>query len=182
LKIYTKTGDSGETGLYGGSRVGKQSLRIAAIGEVDELNALLGLARIDAADTILDDPIGRVQAWLFDLGGELASPAGGRLEHHGIGDKQIHWLEESIDGMSASLPDLRNFILPGGSTLAAHLHLARAVCRRAERAMLHLDAIEGLRAEIKAFINRLSDWLFIAARTANRLFSVEDVSWSRFEN
>ncbi len=181
MKIYTKTGDAGETGLFGGARIAKHSLRIAAIGEVDELNACLGLARQHSGETELDESLGHIQAWLFDLGGELACPPGGKFDLHGIHSRQIDYLETSIDRMTVALPELRNFILPGGSPLAAHLHLARGVCRRAERAMLALDESEPLRSDVKVFVNRLSDWLFTAARTANRLADVQDIAWTRYE-
>src|SRR5207253_1312710 len=127
VKIYTKAGDDGSTGLLGGDRVPKQSERIAVMGDVDELNALLGLARASLAVSTLDESLDKIQAWLFDLGGELACPPGGKFDLQGIGSAQIEFLENSIDAMSADLPELRNFILPGGTVLSARLHLARAV-------------------------------------------------------
>lgn len=181
MKIYTKTGDAGQTGLLGGARVDKDSLRISAIGDVDELNAALGVARTFGGDDFLDVELGRAQALLFDLGGELASPPGGRAGYASLTEAHSIWLEASIDAMEGELAPLKNFILPGGSPLAAHLHLARAVCRRAERAVISLDRAEPVREEARIFLNRLSDWLFVAARTANRLSNVVDVDWKRSE-
>lgn len=175
MKIYTKTGDSGTTGLVGGRRIPKNSLRMAAIGDVDELNASIGLARNPASP--LDDELQAIQNWLFDLGAELASPADHPRQHRAIGPKQIQSLEESIDRQTGQLEPLMHFILPAGDELAARLHLARCICRRAERSILELDAHESVGSDAKAFINRLSDWLFVAARTANRLSGVNDVKW-----
>lgn len=173
MKIYTKSGDTGETGLVGGIRVSKTSLRIDAIGEVDELNAAIGLCRAGLDLSLL----GSIQNWLFDLGSELASP--GQERFHTIGRNQTEVLEQSIDEMEASLPPLKNFILPGGTEASARLHLARSVCRRAERAALTLSREEPIRGEVTVFLNRLSDWLFVAARTANALSNVMDVEWKR---
>jgi len=180
LKIYTKTGDSGETGLLGGARIAKHSARIAAIGDVDELNAAIGVVRTLCTNRQLDETLQRTQAWLFDLGGELACPPDGKFELKDIGASQIEYLERSMDDLTRELPELKNFILPGGSPMAAQLHFARSVCRRAERSILALDESETIRSDVKVFMNRLSDWLFTAARTANRLENVEDVPWSRF--
>ena len=173
MKIYTKTGDTGTTGLVGGSRVSKSDARIQAIGDVDELNALLGIARTLQADD-LDDLLGRIQNWLFDLGAELATPPNSKFDNRSIGGVQIENLEASIDELSEAVPALRNFILPGGTPLAAAFHHARTVCRRAERAVI---AMNPERAEPVVFLNRLSDWLFTAARYANR--SRGDVLWSK---
>jgi cob(I)alamin adenosyltransferase len=175
MKIYTRTGDSGTTGLVGGTRVEKRSLRIIAIGDVDELNASIGLARTQGGP--LDTELEAIQNWLFDLGGELASPHQHARQHRGIGPKQTRDLEESIDRQTAELEPLQHFILPGGCELAARLHLARGICRRAERSILELNEHEPVGDEAKAFVNRLSDWLFVAARTANRLAGVQDVKW-----
>jgi cob(I)alamin adenosyltransferase len=181
LKIYTKTGDGGQTGLVGGSRTSKDSARICAIGEVDELNAVLGLTRCHSAGTPLEEDLSHIQNWLFDLGAELATPSGSRFVNQAIGDGQITYLEQSIDRQTEQLPPLRQFILPGGSELAAHLHLARAVCRRAERELVRHEREEPLRSEPRIFLNRLSDWLFVSARTANALASVKDVEWKKSE-
>lgn len=176
MKIYTKTGDHGTTGLVGGARIRKNSLRMDAIGDVDELNAAIGLARVSNAGT-LDDDLARVQNLLFDLGAELASPNEHKRQYRAIADAHIVHLEASIDAQTAELEPLKQFILPGGSELAARLHLARCMCRRAERSILELDESEGVSQEAKTFINRLSDWLFTCARTANRLGGVQDVKW-----
>jgi len=179
MKIYTKTGDSGTTGLIGGSRIEKNSLRIAAIGDVDELNAAIGSCRRQVTE--LDSELEAVQNWLFDLGAELASPAEHSRQYKAIGPSQIGRLETSIDKQTAQLEPLRAFILPGGSEQAARLHLARCVCRRAERSILELNSQEPVGNDALAFVNRLSDWLFVAARTANRLAGVQDVKWQRIE-
>lgn len=182
MKIYTRTGDEGTTGLLGGSRVAKSSLRMNAIGSVDELNATIGLVRVHAAGTELDGPLARIQAWLFDVGGELASPPDGSFPYEAIHDSQTEFLERSMDEQSAVLPPLRQFILPGGCPMAAQLHHARTVCRRAERAVVELHSVEPVRHPTRAFINRLADWLFVAARTANRVASVEDIAWAKSED
>jgi cob(I)alamin adenosyltransferase len=175
VKIYTKTGDAGSTGLVGGTRIAKNSKRIAAIGDVDELNAAIGVARLHAdADPLME----RVQAWLFDLGAELASPEGGRKTYRELPAGAIEAIEQSIDALEADLPPLRSFILPGGSALGASLHLARCVCRRAERSVLELHAEEPVREVPRVFLNRLSDWLFVAARAANRAADIPDVLWT----
>lgn len=178
MRIYTKTGDKGQTGLVGGGRVSKYSARIGAIGDVDELNACIGLCRLVGIDPSIDDLLERTQSWLFDLGAELATPSDSKYTNQSIGESQTRLLEESMDLQTEQLEPLRSFILPGGSEAAARLHHARCVCRRAERSMLALHQSDGLRAETLAFINRLSDWLFVAARTANRVACVEDVKWN----
>ncbi len=177
VKIYTKSGDEGETGLLGGSRVGKTELRIVAIGEVDELNAAIGLARTVCKDPLLE----LIQCWLFDLGAELACPVGGKFEVHGPGAKQITELEASMDEMATELAPLKQFILPGGTEAGARLHLARSICRRTERAVLALNQIEPVSGEARVFLNRLSDWLFLAARTENAHGGVLDVTWRKTE-
>ncbi|MFI5386730.1 MAG: cob(I)yrinic acid a,c-diamide adenosyltransferase [Fimbriimonadales bacterium] len=181
MKIYTRTGDSGTTGLIGGARIEKNSLRIAAIGDVDELNAAVGISRTPEADgsSELDSELEAIQNWLFDLGAELASPTEHARQYRAIGSSQVALLEASIDRQTAQLEPLQSFILLGGSEFAARLHLARCVCRRAERSILELNAQTAVGDEALAFINRLSDWLFTAARTANRLAGVQDVKWHR---
>ena len=174
MKIYTKTGDDGTTGVYGGGRLRKDSLRISAIGDVDELNAAIGLVRQCSSAAEL---LGDVQNWLFDLGSELAMPSK-EQDPNWISIQAISAFEEDMDRMSAELPPLRNFILPGGTELAARLHFARTVCRRAERAVWALDEEDSLRSEPKVFLNRLSDWLFISARHANFVAGHDDVPWS----
>ena len=167
-RIYTRTGDQGSTGLYGGQRLSKTSPRIEAIGAVDETNAAIGVARACLAETPeLDRAMDRIQHLLFDLGADLASPGGARR----IGASQIAGLEAEIDRLEGELPPLKAFILPGGVPAAAALHLARTVCRRAERSVVAL----GEEPEAAIFLNRLSDLLFVAARAANR--DRGDVLW-----
>ncbi|MCC7229967.1 MAG: cob(I)yrinic acid a,c-diamide adenosyltransferase [Fimbriimonadaceae bacterium] len=177
MKIYTRTGDQGETGLIGGLRVAKTSPRINAIGDVDELNAIIGHARVSAQNDELGPLLFNIQNWLFEIGAEIASPGEARFET--IESEAAIHLERSIDQMNDSLPVLTNFILPGGAELASRLHMARAVCRRAERTVLELNQEEPVREQLRIFLNRLADWLFVAARTANRLSDVQDVTWKR---
>ena len=177
MKIYTRTGDAGQTGLIGGLRVDKNSPRIAAIGDIDELNAAVGLARRQANGIALDSTLEMIQNWLFEAGAEVASPGQERFET--IESEAIRHLESSMDAQTEALPALQNFILPGGSELGARLHLARAICRRAERTVLELNTVEPVREELRVLMNRLADWLFVAARTANALSHVQDVNWKR---
>ena len=177
MKIYTKTGDDGSTGLLGGDRISKTSLRIEAIGEVDELNAAIGLVRAISEDPLFES----IQCSLFDLGSELAAPLGGKFSIPGPGEDRSRELEASIDEMSQGLPELKNFILPGGCEEAARLHMARCICRRAERAVLALNENEVVSVESRVFLNRLSDWLFVAARAANARHGIEDVPWRKLE-
>ena len=181
MKIYTRTGDDGSTGLLGGSRVSKKSARIQAIGDVDELNASLGWALTCAHAGELKDELSLIQNLLFDLGAELASPADGRIQSRTLTERHSAALERSMDRMTESLPPLKQFILPGGTELASRLHLARAICRRSERSVLQLHQEESQRAELLVFLNRLSDWLFLAARTANASEGVLDIAWQKSE-
>jgi cob(I)alamin adenosyltransferase len=181
LKLYTKTGDDGTTGLIGGDRTSKTSDRIIAIGEVDELNAVIGFVRTYSAGDSLDPLFANIQNWLFDTGAELACRPGGRFQISRIGPRQSAALEQSIDAQTAQLPELRAFILPGGSNLAAQIHLARAVCRRAERAVTKLHETEPVSDDVRRFLNRLSDWLFVSARTANQSRNVNDIEWTQSE-
>lgn len=179
-KIYTKTGDCGETGLGDGSRISKASARVTAIGAVDETNAAIGVARLDA-DGDFDAMLARIQNDLFDLGADLSVPldnARGRLR---IAGSQMERLEREIDAMNEKLSPLTSFILPGGTALAAHLHMARTICRRAEAAMVALDADEKLNPSALHYINRLSDQLFVMARAAND-GGMGDVLWVPGEN
>jgi cob(I)alamin adenosyltransferase len=171
-KIYTRTGDAGETGLGDGTRVPKHGARVTAYGTVDELNATLGLARLHAAAGGLDAGLMRVQNDLFDLGADLCTPdfgndAAAKQPRLRILAGQVRRLEAEIDAMNADLQPLRSFVLPGGSALAAHLHLCRTVCRRAERHAVALAAGEPVNPEALRYLNRLSDWLFVAGRVAN---------------
>lgn len=181
MKIYTKTGDQGTTGLFGGKRVSKDDARIEAYGTVDELNAVIGLARSCAElPDQLKEPLATLSATLFTVGSDLATPLDPPPKYSipRIGEREIRWLEELIDNDQAALPELRQFILPGGSTPAAYLHLARTVCRRAERRAARLAAVEDIGQFALPFLNRLSDYLFTAARRANQLAGVEDIPWS----
>ena len=173
-RIYTKTGDAGTTALGSGERVPKTSVRIAAYGTVDETNAHLGVARVAlaGADDDVDAMLGRVQNDLFDLGADLCVPDRGEklpYEPLRISDAQVKRLEDEIDHMNASLQPLRSFVLPGGSSAAAALHVARTVSRRAERIMVELAALpnEPVSQPALKYINRLSDFLFVASRFVN---------------
>ncbi len=170
-RIYTRTGDAGETALGDGSRVSKHALRVSSYGTVDELNATLGLARLHA-DAASGPGIERVQNDLFDLGADLCTPD---IEHDAeaphprlrMVSSQVDRLEREIDAMNGRLAPLRSFVLPGGAALSAYLHLSRTVCRRAERCMVELASLETVNPEAIKYVNRLSDWLFVAARVAN---------------
>ncbi len=175
MKIYTKTGDDGTTGLYGGQRTSKASLRILAIGDVDELNACLGLARCEVKDPQCSTQLMEIQNRLFDLGAVLAQPTG--ASRAGILPGDIAGLEDSMDLISEDLPELRAFILPGGSRSAAILHLARTVCRRAERSLTHLNLTEAVDQATLMYLNRLSDWLFMAARWCNHVDGHPETEW-----
>ncbi|MBI1360698.1 MAG: cob(I)yrinic acid a,c-diamide adenosyltransferase [Alphaproteobacteria bacterium] len=181
-KIYTRTGDDGSTGLATGERVSKWDLRVEAYGAVDEANSALGVVRLHAAaDPDLDAMLARIQNDLFDLGADLATPE--RDKPLGwtplrIVEAQVSRLEAEIDAMNAPIPALDSFILPGGSPLAAHLHVARAIARRAERLIAELASApdEKVSAPALAYANRLSDFLFVAARRANGN-GADDVKW-----
>lgn len=185
MRIYTRTGDKGETGLFGGSRVRKDAPRVEAYGCVDELNAALGLAAasLDPEMRELDAVLAEIQSSLFDLGAELATPpdrAGTRLTKNlkVTAGADVEHLEQLIDRFEAALEPLTGFILPGGSHAAAALHVARAVARRAERRVVTLGASEPVNPALLHYLNRLSDLLFVLARTANRLAGVADVPWN----
>jgi cob(I)alamin adenosyltransferase len=170
-KIYTKTGDAGETALGNGVRVAKHSIRVNAYGTVDETNATVGMARQHSTGEI-DAALARIQNDLFDLGADLCRPDMERDHEAGyvplrILDRQVLRLETEIDAMNARLQPLRSFILPGGSALAAHLHLCRTVSRRAERLTVELATMEAINTEAVKYLNRLSDWFFVAGRIAN---------------
>jgi cob(I)alamin adenosyltransferase len=179
-KIYTKTGDAGETALGNGARVAKHSIRVTAYGTVDETNATLGLARMHASGEV-DAALGRIQNDLFDLGADLCRPDMERDHEAGyvplrVLAAQVERLEAEIDAMNACLEPLRSFILPGGTPLSAHLHLCRTVCRRAERLTVELATMEEVNAEAVKYLNRLSDWFFVAGRIANN-DGQDDVLW-----
>jgi cob(I)alamin adenosyltransferase len=182
MKIYTKKGDAGETGLIGGARVAKDHLRVQACGELDELNAILGLVQANAAFGLplpagLDAELRSLQADLFLLGAELATPRGGSLGLRGINATSTEVLEQAIDRMEASLPPLKSFILPGGSVAGAQLHLARTVCRRVERRIAVLHRAEPLRSDVLQYVNRFSDYLFVAARYVNQALGIVESPW-----
>ncbi|RMH05259.1 MAG: cob(I)yrinic acid a,c-diamide adenosyltransferase [Planctomycetota bacterium] len=181
MKIYTRCGDHGETGLFGGGRVGKGSLRIDAYGQVDELNSVLGWCAV-AADGDTGERILAEQARLFVLGSWLATPAAAPAAAR---DRLPAWdedalgrLEAEIDRWQAELPELHSFVLPGGAEAAARLHLARAVCRRAERALAALADEEAVDPRHQAYLNRLGDWLFVLARRVNHLAGVAELPWT----
>lgn len=177
MKIYTRTGDSGETSFFGGSRVSKDDARIEAYGTIDELNSFLGLARAAWPSSPIDAELHAVQADLFEIGAHLASPGMSRFA--GVEQRRIDALEQAIDAMERELTPLTSFILPGGTVAAAQLHVARTVCRRAERLIVALrDPAEATRSSV-AYVNRLSDFLFVAARYANAKQGVADVPWTR---
>ena len=179
-KIYTKTGDKGETALGDGSRVAKHALRVSAYGASDELNSFLGVARLEAKGE-MDEALSRIQNDLFDLGADLCRPdpdKDGEAEYPPLRmiESQVARLEDEIDTMNADLEALRSFILPGGSALAAHLHVCRTVSRRAERLAVELAGQEPINAHAVTYLNRLSDWFFVAARVANN-GGKDDVLW-----
>jgi cob(I)alamin adenosyltransferase len=176
MRIYTKTGDGGQTGLIGGRRVDKHDLRVAAYGDVDELNATVGWAAVSCTDTGLAGELRQIQDDLFVLGAELATAAGGPPPTR-LGRPAVERLEGWLDRVWASLPELRNFVLPGGSESAARLHLARTVCRRAERAVVELSRSEAVGDTAVPYLNRLGDLLFAYARLANHEAGVADVVW-----
>ena len=179
MKIYTRTGDSGETGLFDGTRVPKSDRRVSTYGDVDELNAWLGLACADVDDATIADMLERIQRDLFAIGARLADPAhriAPRVTKAAVTGDDVSRLEGWIDGLEAALPPLRRFILPGGTRAGAALHVARTVCRRAERAMVALgpDAFE---PELLTYVNRLSDLLFVMARAVNHGAGAPETEW-----
>ena len=168
-KIYTRTGDDGSTGLVDGSRRAKHDARMHAIGEVDEVNSLIGLAAVAVSQATAGD-LQRIQNDLFDLGADLATPGDDFTPSDmvlRIVASQVDWLETAIDALNDNLPPLRSFILPGGSEAAARVHVARAASRRAERATVGLAAVEAVNPQALAYLNRLSDYLFVLARATN---------------
>jgi cob(I)alamin adenosyltransferase len=179
MRIYTKTGDDGTTGLFGGARVDKHSLRVEAYGTVDELNSQLGSARAEAPASELDPLLAAIQEHLFCAGAELACTPGkeASLPSPRVGASEIERLEHAIDEHEAHLQPLKNFILPGGSRAAAALHLGRTVCRRAERRVLSAGQEAPVRGELVVYLNRLGDLLFVLARRANQLEGRADVPW-----
>ena len=180
MKIYTRKGDSGQTGIWGGRRLGKDHVRMEAIGAVDECNAAIGSALAAGLPGTLSSVLVTAQGRLFIVGSELMAPehagSGGGLPR--LGDQDVTELETAIDSLEQDLPELRNFILPGGTPAAAALHLARGVCRRAERRVAALSRAEGVVPAVPAYLNRLADLLFVAARYANHAAGLADSVWS----
>jgi cob(I)alamin adenosyltransferase len=179
MKIYTKTGDAGETGLFGGGRVPKDDERVDAYGEVDELNAALGLVRSFSPPPDVDALLQRLQDQLFTVGAVLATPQDTKAAAHipQIKPEWVEAMEQAIDGFEAELPKMTHFILPGGSQASSALHVARTVCRRAERRVVPLLREGKVLGEVGVFLNRLSDLLFVLARVANHRVGVPDVKW-----
>jgi cob(I)alamin adenosyltransferase len=175
MKIYTRTGDTGQTALFGGKRVSKDDARIEAYGTVDELNSFIGLARATWPESPVDAELERIQNDLFDVGAQLAAPGSDRFS--GAHPNRIEELEGAIDHAERELTPLTNFILPGGSAAAAQLHVARTVCRRAERIVVSLGS-EAPQGTI-VYLNRLSDFLFVAARFVNARQKTADVIWKK---
>ncbi len=179
MKIYTKTGDDGTTGLLGSCRVRKDDLRIETYGTVDELNAAIGVARASPIDPVADSDLARIQDDLFTVGAALADPNPEGPFHRALKAQSITHLEERIDAMEMELPSLSKFILPGGSPAAAHVHLARTICRRAERLVVHLGNVSGEHVPelLIVYLNRLSDALFVIARVINHRADIADIPW-----
>jgi cob(I)alamin adenosyltransferase len=181
MKIYTRSGDDGETGLFGGGRVLKSHIRVSAYGAVDELNAALGMAVATVGEGEIGSNLARIQADLFSLGASLATPGAedgtARPETPALPLDRIREMEAWIDAATQETPPLKNFILPGGSQGAAVLHLARTICRRAERSVVHLGREEPIDGQIIRYLNRLSDLLFSYARLENHRRGVSDVPW-----
>jgi cob(I)alamin adenosyltransferase len=181
MKIYTKTGDTGDTALFGGGRVHKDHPRTTAYGEVDELNSTIGLVRATAPAEFFDDLLQAIQRDLFAIGGRLATPRPEKvaksMEKAVLPPERTASLEQIMDDAERELPPLQAFVLPGGTAKAAALHLARTVCRRAERSVVHLAREDEVPAEILAYLNRLSDLLFTLARLANHRAGSPDLTW-----
>lgn len=181
VKIYTRSGDDGQTSLFGGRRVYKNNLRVAAYGDVDELNSALGAAVAAEPKELQAELLTSIQRDLFSIGGRLASPdpekVSRALKKAVIEDERIAAIEAAIDGAESELPELRQFVLPGGTLKSALLHQARSVCRRAERSVVALSQTETVPPVILAYLNRLSDLLFVLARLANRDANLHDRTW-----
>ena len=181
MRIYTRTGDAGDTGLFGGGRVGKDDPRVEAYGDVDELNAALGLARAVEMMPRIDETLVPIQRDLFSIGALLATPDREKMRQHldkaRIDEGRVAELERAIDDGEAELEPLRAFIVPGGTPKAAALHVARTICRRAERRVVTLAREVELPAIVVVYLNRLSDLLFVLARVANRRAGAGEVTW-----
>ena len=188
FKIYTKTGDKGETSLYGGTRVSKAAARVESYGTLDELNAFIGLAKAEISDEKVLSQLQKIQFDLFTVGSEAATPTDKLILANGknrldlmISEKEILELEHWMDDLDASLEPLKFFILPSGGKAAATIHVCRTVCRRAERAMVHLNETEEVRPELIKYLNRLSDYLFILARYISKISGEKEEYWNPSE-
>jgi len=182
MKIYTKTGDKGETGLFGGERVSKNSLRIEAYGTIDELNAFIGLAIIEVSDKSVKDLLQKIQNWLFSIGADLATPDNERTKKLNVfrtTEEYYLYIEKEIDKYESKLDELRNFILPGGTKGAALLHICRTITRRAERMVVALNSTVKIGNNIIIFLNRLSDLFFVLARFDNAVTGTPDIEWKQ---
>jgi len=182
MKIYTRTGDQGSPGLFGGPRVRKDDRRIEAYGTVDELNAAIGLVRSAGVDSQIDSQLETIQHQLFSIGAELATPNPDQHQMRVIGAKQIEALEQWIDEHEKNLPELKNFILPVGNLATTSTHLARSICRRAERRVITLsgqleEAPSSISNDLIIYLNRLSDLLFVLARIVNQTAGDRETSW-----
>ena len=185
MKVYTKTGDKGTTALFGGSRVPKYHIRIESYGTVDELNSYIGLIRDQEINTIYKDQLIRIQDRLFTLGAILATDPEKAILKNGkerlnipkITEEDVAYLEQSIDAMETNLPQMTHFVLPGGHTTVSYCHIARCVCRRAERLSTHLNDIEPTDEMVLKYLNRLSDYLFVLARKLTFDLNAEEVKW-----
>ncbi|MGH2666877.1 cob(I)yrinic acid a,c-diamide adenosyltransferase [Flavobacterium sp.] len=185
MKVYTKTGDKGTTALFGGTRVPKHHIRIESYGTVDELNSYIGLIRDQEINTLYKNVLIEVQDRLFTVGAILATPpeketlknGQPRLQNLGIVESDIEFLENEIDTMEESLPQMTHFVLPGGHTTVSYCHIARCVCRRAERLAVHLNDMEPTDELVIKYLNRLSDYLFVLARKLTNDLRAEEVQW-----
>jgi cob(I)alamin adenosyltransferase len=185
MKIYTKTGDEGTTALFGGTRVPKHHIRIESYGTVDELNSHIGLIRDQHINTHYKDVLIEVQDRLFTVGAILATPpeketlknGQPRLNINRISDLDIEYLEKEIDTMNDALPPMTHFVLPGGHTTVSYCHIARCVCRRAERLAVHLNELESIDEQVLKYLNRLSDYLFVLARKLSNDLQADEVKW-----
>ena len=180
MKIYTKTGDTGKTSLFGGRRVSKDDIRVEACGTVDELNSAVGLCRAMNTVKEVDEDLEKIQNDLFTLGAELATPSSAEKKSvRPIGPEDVQRLETRIDEIAGKLPPLSEFILPGGNRTAAQLHLARSICRRAERRVVTLHHTDPVGSSVTVYLNRLSDFLFTMARWVNLLGDTSETTWNK---
>lgn len=180
MKIYTRTGDDGTTSLFAGGRVGKDDARVEAYGTIDELNSVLGIVRAVSKNDYISEIVKEIQNLLFTLGADLATPLDAEnVRIKRISKEDVNRLEWLIDQIDTKLKPLRSFVLPGGTLVASFLHLARTVCRRAERRLVYLSKKEKINAQIIPFVNRLSDLLFVLSRYANKIENVDDIEWTK---